>query len=647
MTNPTDHSDGQAANVVSIADGMRDLARQKRRRQDPPATHSREGMRGRERITIEPQRFASSPREWTENALGLPAEDPSPVTPLGVEGELFHLIDSNGQFRSLKASDFSHAGMQALYSATPNWPAFHYPRHGKVTQDADGNPKPPPITSFKDDDLRQALFRACSRAGLFSPSDRMRGRGMWTDKAGDLIYHAGEELWFFDRKAGRVRSMECGLHEGYFYPRFPALPAPWTEAVTRSLNPVAELVAMLRSPNWRRPDIDPVLLLGWLGVAYLGGALDWRSHVLLLGDKGTGKSTLQDAFKVLFGDALFHTADTTAAGIYQRMKIDTRPVAVDELEPDADSRKVQAVVQLMRDASSGAVGRRGSSDGVAGEFQMRQAFLFSAINNPVQKAQDLSRVAILRLDPLPPDAGKPPVINGDTCGRMVLAVLMREWPRFEATRAAYMAALHAGGHDARGQKTYGTLLAAADLLIGDTASELRIPMADEADWWRDNLGAASLPEVEDASANWRKCLNTILSSQVEAWRGVRRGTVGQLLEDIKRHRVDGTGTAEMEVDIDKARRDLAETGLGLVDPGTAADRIGNWVLAIPNEHPQVNKLLRGSDWEGGGWKDALRQCPIEGLIVADPKKNRVAIGGVQRRCTLVVMGKYREVEKGE
>ena len=73
----------------------------------------------------------------------------------------------------------------------------------------------------------------------------------------------------------------------------------------------------------------------------------------------------------IFGDALFHSSDTTAAGIYQRLAHDTRPVALDELEPGTDPRKIANVVQLMRDASSGAMGRRGGADGVAAEFQMR------------------------------------------------------------------------------------------------------------------------------------------------------------------------------------------------------------------------------------------------------------------------------------
>ena len=74
---------------------------------------------------------------------------------------LFHLVDSTRQFRSLKASDFSHAGIQGLFAATPNYPQWAWPRHGKSKTDDDGKPIPPPITSFKDDDVRMALMLAC------------------------------------------------------------------------------------------------------------------------------------------------------------------------------------------------------------------------------------------------------------------------------------------------------------------------------------------------------------------------------------------------------------------------------------------------------------------------------------------------------
>lgn len=39
---------------------------------------------------------------------------------------------------------------------------------------------------------------------------------------------------------------------------------------------------------------------------------------------------------------------------------------------------------------------------------------------------------------------------------------------------------------------------------------------------------------------------------------------------------------------------------------------------------------------GGPWKDALRQAPAA-IIITDKNVNRIRIGGVQQRCSLVVL----------
>lgn len=648
---PTQEAKGASAVVVSMADASRALRRKKRGRNDPPPDQARNGLTANRK---------NAPPNWSANDLGLPVEDPCPVIPLGTEqvggAIVYHLISSGGHFVTYSASDFSHAGMQALFSATPNYPAFHWPRHGKPykVKDDDGERTIFPISTFEDDSVREALMLACERQGLFSPADKLRGRGMWLDPdTGDLIYHAGEELWRFDRVKNVPVMMDTGLHKGFLYPRFPALPAPWEAPIAAADNPVRALLVSLRGPNWTRPDIDPVLLLGWVGVAYLGGALAWRSAVLLLGGFGTGKSTLQNGLRALFGEALFHSSDTSAAGIYQNMKHDARPIAVDELEAEADTRKVDNVVHLMRQSASGAIGRRGSSGGEASQFQMRSAFLFSAINNPLHSSQDMSRVAVLRLQELTASQVQPPAIDADSCGRKVLAILMREWPRFQKTFDLYRAALKEGGHVARGQDTYGTLLAAADMLLGEAlADELGIASAftlDDPDkensaglaWWTEHLGADAMPEVEDAQQNWRKCVTWILTNQVEPWRNGKRATVGQCLEDLH---VSELGLTDKDVTYSRseAMRDLAATGLGLKIPGSiegvpAGD---GWILAVPNDHALLKRLFRESAWAGGGWKDALRQCPLPGVMISDKAHNKVTIGGTQQRCTLVVMGRF-------
>jgi hypothetical protein len=335
------------------------------------------------------------------------------------------------------------------------------------------------------------------------------------------------------------------VHEGNLYPHLSALPAPWTEALTAEDNPARALLAGFRKSKWLRPEVDPVLLLGWIGGAYLGGALDWRPSALLLGDKGTGKSTLQNTLKVLFGDALFHSSDSTAAGIYQAMGHDSRAVALDEMEPGMDARKASNIADLMRSSASGAIGRRGSSDGTANAYQMRSAFLFSAINNPLHTAADLSRVAVLRMLPFDKDSERPEPINAETAGPKVLAQMMRAWgdngQGFRDQYARFAEALKQGGHDKRGQDTYGTLLACAAMMLGDDlAAELDVKVGPEEErWWTEHLSVENLPETEDATPNYRQCLNRILTTTVRDWRNVSYNTIGQVVRALRSVDDDG------------------------------------------------------------------------------------------------------------
>jgi phage/plasmid-associated DNA primase len=54
-----------------------------------------------------------------------------------------------------------------------------------------------------------------------------------------------------------------------------------------------------------------VLLLGWIGAAFLGGALPWRPAGYLTGEAATGKSTLQALIKGLLGDSLVQAVDNS------------------------------------------------------------------------------------------------------------------------------------------------------------------------------------------------------------------------------------------------------------------------------------------------------------------------------------------------
>jgi hypothetical protein len=653
----TPKKSGAAKNVVAFTAAERELNAQRKRRTvplDPPP--------------MVPRGTESVPAgHWRPDLLtGMPADEgcECPVEPIGFEGDLFYFIDSRGQFRSLKAEKVNQVGIQDLFAATPNYPKWMCPRYSKPVMSKDGKHviKESEIVSFEADDIKEALFLACSRKGFFSPNDKMRGRGSWTFRRNQLVYHCGDELFIFEK--GRFEALPTGVYDGKLYPHLSALPAPWTKPIAVAENPGAKLLAGFRRSKWSRPDVDPILLLGWIGAAYLGGALNWRPSVLLLGDKGTGKSWIQEALKILFGDALFHSSDSTAAGIYQAMGHDSRAVALDEMEPGMDERKASNIADLMRTSASGAIGRRGSAGGTASEFQMRSAFLFSAINNPLHTAADLSRVAVLRMLPFDDTGDNGQVVDIETTGPMVLALMMRAWGDgghgFKMQYDRFAAALAQGGHTRRGQDTYGTLLACAAMLLGDElAAELGVPLGpDEEREWSTLLAAESLPEVEDSKPNYRQCVDRILTSVVRAWRNSSHNTIGQVIHETRT--MDDAGVSiEPQIDRNTAKRDINIAGFGLFNTHeivagvmrnqgltleAALTKYGlpraGWVLAVPHQSSKVAELLEGTDWQRGGWRDAFQQCTTPGVMIRTDPINKVTIDGVQVRCTLIVLDRY-------
>jgi hypothetical protein len=74
---------------------------------------------------------------------------------------------------------------------------------------------------------------------------------------------------------------------------------------------------------------------------------------------------------------------------------------------------------------------------------------------------------------------------------------------------------------------------------------------------------------------------------------------------------------------------------------------GGWVLAVPNKSAKVAEHLAGTDWQYGARKDALRQCPLPGVMITDPDLNKQTIDGTQTRCTLIVLERYSNVPTGD
>ncbi|MCI5075657.1 hypothetical protein [Oricola sp.] len=540
----------------------------------------------------------AEPGKWSADEFGLPPG--CPVMPLGTDNGQFFFLDTIGQLRVLKEGEFGQGPLNGLFMGRHLWLYWAFPK-----KNADGA-----VTGWRAEKVRECLMAACGRKGAWSPANKVRGRGFWTDRQGNLILHCG------DRLITRRGEEPLGEFEGAVYPTRPAINRPWPEALAGRPGPALDLLPHLRAWNWVRPELDPVLLLGWIVMAMVGGALDWRPECFILGDKGSGKSTLQRDIKALFGDGIIQTGDTTAAGIYQDLQFDSLPVAIDEFEGKADTRKQKAVIELARLSCSGAPMMRGGDNHKGTKFFGRSAYLFSSINTPPLDPQDLSRLALLRLRPHAEGAVRPviPDPRFQEIGRQLIRRVWDEWHRWPAVYQGWREFLAGCGHDGRGQDTFGTLMAAADIAIGEDAGALKIALGTYCDRaaWTDHFEVSGMFEHDDASENWRLCLNHILSTRIDAWKNGTRHTVGEVLTEFwERSDPAAKLSGDQEpISYNEARKLLEQTGMTLMKP-TVKD--GAFELLIPDQHTELYKLMRDSKWAGemsaGSWKYALQAAP--------------------------------------
>lgn len=554
-----------------------------------------------------------------------------PVKPLGYEGENYYFIDTSGQVFNTGDKALGVERVQKLFAGNEDFLCWAWPAFGGKGQ----------VTGFKAEEIRRDLFAACRDRGPWSPTDMVRGRGAWRDEQGRLILHCGEVLWI---DGEQHNTGEVGEH---FYARRPKANIPWGGTVDLvEDNPAVHVVEILRTWNFVRGDVDVMLMLGWIGVALMNAALEWRPSVFLVGDAGTGKSQLHALLKAILNRGMISTTNATSAGLYQLVAHDALPIGIDEIEGDDAGDQSQQIIKMARDAASGSVRIRGGADHKGVEFQAKSPFLFSAINPPPINKASLSRLAVLQLRALDPSK-KPPVIREpETIGPKLLRRVADHFAEFERLLDAYKDVLYENKHSSRGQATFGTFLAAAHLLLGDEGMEACSLPWEKLDHWGILLGAEAAPEVAGGQPNWARCIEEFLTAPLDAWNKGERSTVGQVLENLQNN-VPGS-------ELGNAREKLAVAGLGLVPHGFAFE---GYALAIPHDGTDINKLMANTSWGGrgsnGSWSWALRQAPEEIVRQKIPGKgavarsldrltNRLRIGGVQRRCTFIGLDELKK-----
>lgn len=235
--------------------------------------------------------------------------------------------------------------------------------------------------------------RVQERIGIFDKT-RVRGRGAWFDN-GKPILHLGNTI-YCEGKAVPVET----YRSSYYYEKSPSLGIVIQSPL--SAEDGMKFVDLCKMIRWEKKCYGSILA-GWIFSSLVCGAMPFRSHLYMIGAKGSGKSWIFDnIIKPIMGNmALSVSSKSTEAGIREALGGDIRPVIFDEAEAenDKDRQRMQAVFDIARQASSenadaivkGTAGHSGLS------YICRSSFLFASINNSMSKSADLSRTALISL----------------------------------------------------------------------------------------------------------------------------------------------------------------------------------------------------------------------------------------------------------
>ncbi|WP_226019506.1 hypothetical protein [Novosphingobium sp. FKTRR1] len=556
-----------------------------------------------------------------------------PVIPLGAQSTIdgsqkCYYLNVNGEIVGLESGNKHGKGnLAGLFGHKVKYLESQWGRYSDPKKEYSKVEKrwievePPRLIGFDQGKASIALISECSRRGIFDPAGRLRGRGAHALTGGGLVLHLGDAVAALVARAdGKLSDLswhDTGLHQRFVYPAGAPLSRPWAQSV----GPAAAITIAerLKRWNWKRPDLDPILLLGAIGQGFIGGALSWRSNVWITGPRGTGKSALngrEGLVPGLYGDMVFRTANTSAAAIRQSLKNSTVPVMIDEAEPGKDSRAIDAVVELARVASSGDKVHRGGQDHNATEFTLQSPFWFSSINIPAMEAADRSRLAILELRPLSADAKPLEPLPLADLGRKLFRRMMDGWPMLAECKRRFHVALIEAGHDSRAADQFGGLLACAHVLLNDEVCDDE----DVADWAQ-HCRPQRMAEVNDQLSDEDACINHLQTALVQPRGRDSREAVSELVARWVAKSLNPEGLT------DDTRGYVEQLGLKVVNPvyrpadGAKPARWGSeslmphaapGYLAVASTHQALNAIFAGTKWQNGVWKQTLAR--VEGAV---------------------------------
>ncbi|WP_366654456.1 DUF6371 domain-containing protein [Fodinicurvata sp. EGI_FJ10296] len=535
--------------------------------------------------------------------------------PLGYDRtHYYYLAAGTRQITALSAGQHNKSGMMSLAGLSRFWErTWFFARNGVAW-----------------DTAADSLMRACEARGFFNPANRRRGRGVWIEDGhavvnmGDSLIVDGQEMPFNQFRSRYV--YEAGE------PVSAKMESPLTDAEARKLLTIAQ------SLRWQKP-VSAELLAGWIMIAPLSGALEWRPHIWVTGTAHSGKTTvIRDIVRRALGPIAFcFDGKSSESSLRQRMDYDALPVVFDEPEQsdDGSRRMVQNVIELARISSSGGLIFKGTQNqsGAKG-YLARSAMCLSSINMTLQHYQDETRFTPLVLEKNEPKDDEEKVrseehfqtlmrdINATLTPSFSNRLLMRSvrlLPIILDNARTFTDAVAAVMGNRRIGDQIGTMMAGAYAL--EAHDRLTF---DQAVAWIKRSDWTDHTPVE-AEKNETRLLSTIMQYQLRVMTGTGTGhdrTIGEL--------VDAARGKDDNLVPDSANKTLRRHGIRYEPPNVGKGHgAGIW---IANQHQALKRILRDTPW-GTNWRNGL--LSIDGAVKSSDAI-RFGAGAVSRAVFLPI-----------
>jgi putative DNA primase/helicase len=437
---------------------------------------------------------------------------------------------------------------------------------------------------------RADLLRRQHAVGIYDPA-RIRGRGAWWDRD-HAVVHVGDRLIINGKEHPLSHPSK------YIYER--GLPYPISYERPLQSSQSSRLIELCKLISWDRP-INAYYLAGWVALAPIGGATEWRPHVWLTGPADSGKSWVvrEIVNRILRGIAIGRQSCTTEPAIRGALSNGSLPVVFDEAESKTKTEKlrIDALVGLARAASTqdGDPIGKANPDGTTREITISSMFLFSSISYPITKSEDMRRITALgitrdgdraRFSKIQSLAAE--VITDDFCARLparsisMISTIRQNSRIFGSVISGHLKSNGLG-------QQYGALLAGAWSLFSND-----IITTEAAKKWVDEqyaVGSWSEQSAQQDESDHTQCLSRIMQHIIKA-----SGSHGMV--DISVAELMHIAKAD-----DDIRREWASDVLGRYGMRGDPD-----CMVISSTHSAIASILKDTPWERN-WMRSLKNIP--------------------------------------